>query len=76
MQAVESELAARKPRTLALLKQGDELLNKMPYAIPKIEEFIDLLTSRWESVEEHAAQRKKRLQEMLNLHQVSCLHYI
>eukprot|EP00794_Sanderia_malayensis_P017796 gene17796-19573_t len=68
-EAVESELAARKPRTAVLLKEGDELLRTMPYASMKIEEFIDLLTAHWDSIENLAQQRKQRLQEMLCLHQ-------
>ena len=68
--ALESELAARKPRTGVLLKEGDELSKTMPYASMKIEECIDTLTGRWDSVEERAKQRKQRLQEILNLYQV------
>ena len=74
-QALEAELAARKPRTDVLLKRGEELQEQMPYASMKIEECTETLTSRWDSVEERAKQRKKRLQELLNLHQVGIVVY-
>ena len=68
---MEQDLAGKKLHTDDLVKYGNELLHNMSYAADDIKEFVTKLTENWKMIYELTAQRKKRLDEVLKLHQVS-----
>lgn len=69
LQTLEQELAAKKLHTSTLLEDSDNLLQEMPYASEKVNEQVTNIKKKWQLVDELAAKRRKRLEEILNLHQ-------
>lgn len=66
---LEQELTAKKVHTDELVAQKESLLQEMLYANDKVNEHVETLSSKWDVVNKLSAQRRKRLEEVLNLHQ-------
>lgn len=66
---MEQELAAKKVHTNNLLKDSDSLLEDMPYASEKVNDHVANINGKWEVVNQLAAKRRSRLEEILRLHQ-------
>ena len=66
---MEQELAAKKGMTDKLLNDSNTLLEEMPYAAEKVNEHVTSIKAKWEVVDQLAAKRRSRLEEILRLHQ-------
>ena len=53
-----------------LLETSSVLSEQMPYAADTVHSHVEEYTKKWDLVHDLSAQRRKRLQEILNLHQV------
>ncbi|XP_032239849.2 spectrin beta chain isoform X2 [Nematostella vectensis] len=68
-EAVEREMTARNAQTKAVARNGEELLEAVPYATDTIQNRLDTIRSKWDKLHDNAAYRKKKIQENLKLQQ-------
>lgn len=68
-QAVEREMHGRDGQTRAVTRNGEELLESVPYASDTIQNRLDIIRNKWERLRDNSSYRKKKLKENVKLQQ-------
>lgn len=68
---MEDEMTARHTHLQSVLQVGYDLITAGNFGAEKIQERIDEINQKWESLIDLAAFRKKRLNEAVDYYQVS-----
>lgn len=57
----------RDGQTRAVTRNGEELLESVPYASDTIQTRLDIIRNKWERLRDNSGYRKKKLQENVKL---------
>lgn len=59
----------RDGQTRSVTRNGEELLESVPYASDTIQNRLDIIRNKWERLRDNSGYRKKKLQENVKLQQ-------
>lgn len=73
LKALEQEIKAREPRCSELYQVGDNLIASKHYASKDIRQRITSLQDKWQRLKDLVAQRRTRLEDAAESHQVKTI---
>ncbi len=73
LKALEQEIKAREPRCEELYTVGDKLIATKHYASKDIKLRMNSLQDKWQRLKDLVAQRRSRLEDAAESHQVTVL---